>query len=198
MNVDGDRLLVLAESGLSVEGVARELGCTPEEARSGLLEVLGLEESASEAKVNIALELARVARMQSYAWKMLPKDSAKAIELGVRLIEKRLQLGVVKAGLGPVTEAFDKAVASCHWLETADVAAVAAGRQLAEKIDIAVVYGDSQAGTKSLYLVPHLMNVLAALGCTPKAREEIKNAVSGDKGESKLVQLRKLAGGKAA
>jgi hypothetical protein len=38
------------------------------------------------------------------------------------------------------------------------------------------VSGDPMRVTKALYLLPHLMNILASLGATPAARDEILSA----------------------
>ncbi|MDK6218218.1 hypothetical protein QP201_27390, partial [Escherichia coli] len=56
----------------------------------------------------------------------------------------------------------------------ADAAVVHTGRMIAAQIDYAVTHGTGQDGTKALYLVPHLMNVLTTLGATPQARKNLQ------------------------
>lgn len=80
----------------------------------------------------------------------------------------------------------------------ADQAAVDLAMRYAVQIDAGIEAGGQDA-TKALYLGPHLLRTLAALGCTPEAREE-----HGDRGEvvasprNKLAELRaRRAGGGA-
>ncbi|AXQ51842.1 terminase small subunit [Gordonia phage Catfish] len=91
----------------------------------------------------------------------------------------------------------DSAIENMDWLTSADVAAKALARSYADQID-AVLEGShtcKECGaesaqspeqiTKALYLGPHLLNALKALGGTPEGRagidvtQEVKGALSG-------------------
>lgn len=75
------------------------------------------------------------------------------------------------------------------WLTPADGAAVELAKQYATTIDFALESGDGLAITKALYLGPHLLNALAALGGTPAGRKalELKEEARG-----KLAAVRDL------
>ena len=81
------------------------------------------------------------------------------------------------------------------WLKPSDGAAVALARTYAARIDEALEFGEGQEVTKALYLGPHLLNTLRALGGAPAERKLLgtEEAVGG-----KLAQLRKINGGKSA
>lgn len=83
----------------------------------------------------------------------------------------------------------DAAAKQMPWLTPADAAAVDLARSYAETIDIAIESGDAQTVTKALYLGPHLLNALAALGGTPAGRRalDLKEEARG-----KLATVRDL------
>jgi hypothetical protein len=60
------------------------------------------------------------------------------------------------------------------WLTPADQAAVDLAYSYAATIDQALESGDAVAVTKALYLGPHLLNTLAALGGTPAGRKALE------------------------
>lgn len=95
------------------------------------------------------------------------------------------------ADLSASVEAATKAMG---WLTPADAAAVDLARSYAETIDLAIEAGDAQAVTKALYLGPHLLNTLSALGGTPSGRKalELREAARG-----KLAEVRDLRERKA-
>ena len=84
-----------------------------------------------------------------------------------------------------VTEATD----ALRWLTLADKAAVELAKSYAATIDSALESGDAQTVTKALYLGPHLLNTLTALGGTPTGRKalELKEEARG-----KLAAVRDL------
>lgn len=86
------------------------------------------------------------------------------------------------------------AVARMGWLEATDQAAVDLALTYAERIDAALELESGPDVTKALYLGPHLLNTLRALGGTPADRKALgaEEAVGG-----KLAQLRSITGGKA-
>ena len=81
----------------------------------------------------------------------------------------------------------EDAVAAMPWLRQSDVAAVDLARRYADRIDEALEFGEGQEVTKALYLGPHLLNTLRALGGAPAERKAlgVEEAVVG-----KLAQLR--------
>lgn len=83
----------------------------------------------------------------------------------------------------------DEATAAMDWLIPADKAAVDLAKSYAETIDLAIESGEPLAVTKALYLGPHLLNALAALGGTPAGRRalELKEESRG-----KLATVRDL------
>jgi hypothetical protein len=61
------------------------------------------------------------------------------------------------------------------WVTPADAAAIALAVACAEAIEAGISRGGADA-TKALYLGPHLLNALHALGATPRGRKEIAAA----------------------
>lgn len=86
------------------------------------------------------------------------------------------------------------AAAAMSWLEATDQATVDLAVTYAERIDAALATGEGQEVTKALYLGPHLLNTLRALGGTPADRKAlgVEEATGG-----KLAQLRSIRGGKS-
>ncbi len=84
----------------------------------------------------------------------------------------------------------DDSLAAMDWIKPADAAAVALARGYAVQIDAVLAAADlgDVSGTdvtKALYLGPHLLNALRALGATPDGRasldltEKVEGALSG-------------------
>lgn len=82
-------------------------------------------------------------------------------------------------------------IAQMSWLAPTDRAAVDLALTYAERIDEALATGEGQEVTKALYLGPHLLNTLRALGGTPAERKALgaEEVVGG-----KLAQLRSVSG----
>src|SRR5215218_4298274 len=59
------------------------------------------------------------------------------------------------------------------WLRSADEGSMSLCRQYASQIDAAVRSGDRAMILRSLYLGPHLSNLLHALGGTPAGRKSL-------------------------
>lgn len=81
------------------------------------------------------------------------------------------------------------ATAAMDWLTPADRAAVDLARSYAETIDAAIESGDPYATTKALYLGPHLLNTLSALGGTPSGRKAL---ALKEEARGKLAAVRDL------
>lgn len=92
-------------------------------------------------------------------------------------------------------ESVEASVGAMGWLKPTDQAAVDLALTYATRIDEALQYADGQEVTKALYLGPHLLNTLRALGGAPAERKALgaEDSVGG-----KLAQLRKINGGKSA
>jgi hypothetical protein len=89
-----------------------------------------------------------------------------------------------------LSEAVERAVGAMTWLKPTDGAAVDLARVYAARIDEALETADGQEVTKALYLGPHLLNTLRALGGAPAERKALgaEEAVGG-----KLAQLRSVS-----
>lgn len=89
--------------------------------------------------------------------------------------------------MGLLREAVDESIEAMSWLTDADKGAVALTKAYAKQIDDVIEDGEAPGSdvTKALYLGPHLINGLRALGGTPDGRaqldveEKVKGALSG-------------------
>ena len=93
-----------------------------------------------------------------------------------------------------MTEAVHAAVAAMGWLKDSDAGTVALALRYAGQIDAAKDLEPAEA-MKALYLGPHLLNALRALGGAPGERKAlgVEEEVHG-----KLAQLRSIRGGRAS
>src|SRR5690349_18103058 len=91
--------------------------------------------------------------------------------------------------MGDLADSVKAATGAMPWLVPADRAAVDLAAQYAYAIDAAVESDDQGAIAKALYLGPHLLNTLSALGGTPTGRKalELKEEARG-----KLAAVRDL------
>ena len=185
--------LELRRAGVTIPRIVAELGYpTAKAAEEGVARALKAQGTTSDPADVRALELDRLDRLQQAVWVKAVKGDPKAIEQAQKLSEARVRLaGIADRGASVLTQAFDSTIASLA-LEDADVALVASGRRIAERIDNSAASGDALAETKALYLLPHLMNVLRELGATPAARADMKaQAKNGDtEKRAKLQALR--------
>lgn len=96
--------------------------------------------------------------------------------------------------MGDLTASVEAAVGQMSWLKGSDQAAVDLALTYAGRIDEALDTGEGQEVTKALYLGPHLLNTLRALGGTPAERQAlgVEEAVGG-----KLASVRDLRGNQA-
>lgn len=93
------------------------------------------------------------------------------------------------AGSGVLLASVNASVAAMAWVQDGDAATVELAREYARRIDAALDFARAnpddqkaqEAATKALYLGPHLLNTLRALGGTPDARKEL----GGDEGKAK-------------
>lgn len=73
--------------------------------------------------------------------------------------------------LGELETQTRMAIKAMPWLTEADRGLVSAALEIAAQVDAELLVG-GQSATKALYLVPHLRNLLEALGGSPDARLE--------------------------
>ena len=83
------------------------------------------------------------------------------------------------------------AVDRMYWLAPTDQVTVDLALTYAARIDEALEFGEGQEVTKALYLGPHLLNTMRALGGTPADRKAL--AVESDV-KGRLGELRALRG----
>lgn len=121
------------------------------------------------------LELDRLDQLHQGVWLKAARGDIAAIDRVLKISEARLRWAGTPDEQLILTKAYDAAVDKLP-LKDVDGAAVAAGRAIAEQIDIARASGDPYRVTKAMYLMPHLMGVLDKLGATPAARDEIVQA----------------------
>lgn len=74
---------------------------------------------------------------------------------------------------GSLETSVRKSVEGMPWLGPSDTAAIDLAAAYAAQIDSAVATGEGQDVTKALYLGPHLLNTLRALGGTPAERKAL-------------------------
>lgn len=86
-----------------------------------------------------------------------------------------------------LADAVADAVGAMPWLTASDAGAVRLAHTYAEQIDAVLQTGDDLARTKALYLGPHLLNALRALGGAPADRKALGVE---EKTRGKLAQLR--------
>lgn len=98
---------------------------------------------------------------------------------------------------GPLERQINVAVDGMDWLSEADKASVELARVYARRIDEATLSGEGQEVTKALYLGPHLLNTLKALGGTPDERMKML-AGSQEKEVDSIDSLRKKRRPRAA
>jgi hypothetical protein len=179
------RALDLRRAGVPVPRIMEELRFTKlstvEDAIRRAIKLQGVQVDPLQVR---DLELDRLDRLQQGLWLKAAKGDLAAVDRVLRLSEMRIKLAGVPDASTAMRDAFAATVAALA-LTAADSSLVAAGARIAEKIDAAGASGDSQAETKALYLVPHLMNVLRELGATPAAREALGEVVSAGGNASK-------------
>lgn len=95
---------------------------------------------------------------------------------------------------GGLQAVVESSVEAMVWLKDSDQATVKLAVVYAQQIDAAVASGDESTAVKALYLGPHLLNALRALGGAPADRKAlgVEEAAHG-----KLAHLRSIRGDKA-
>lgn len=120
-----------------------------------------------------SIEIERLDAIYRSLYPAALQGDAKAVDQCMRIGEQRLRLldAPEKAQNG-LLKAYEQTIKALD-TEEEDRAVIQTGRMIAAQIDYAVTHGTGLEVTKALYLVPHLMNVLQALGATPEARQRL-------------------------
>ena len=167
--------LELRSAGLGFGAIATNLQLPDAEAARKLyLEAI----DDTDLRFDVALEVRRVDRLFTIAWSKALKGDLSAMERCERLSVRRERLlGWSRELKHEMREAFDETVAALPGVDRARHASViASGRIIADRIDAALCQDDRTEVTKSLYLIPHLMNVLRELGATPAQEQAVRGA----------------------
>lgn len=72
-----------------------------------------------------------------------------------------------------LAESVRSSIEAMTWLEDSDQATADLAVNYAEQVDVAVASGDPEAARSAMYLGPHLLNTLRALGGTPAERKAL-------------------------
>lgn len=96
-----------------------------------------------------------------------------------------------------ILAAYNETVEANTYKADVDAALIESGRTIAARIQDAVDTAEGSELTKTLYLMPHLMNILREMGATPAARDAISGA-KGERSDGKLGELREVTQGKTA
>ena len=174
------QVLELRSAGLGFGAIAGKLGLTD----AGVARTLYHEAlDDTDVRFDVSLEVRRVDRLLTAAWTKATKGDLLAMDRVVRLSERRERLvGWSREQRHEMRDAFDETVAALPGVNLSRHASViASGRVIADRIDAALCDDDRTEVTKSLYLVPHLINVLRELGATPAQEASVQAAVAESK-----------------
>lgn len=170
------KALELRRAGIPIPKIREELRFRSDQATEDAIKraLLGSPIHANPNDVRL-LELDRLDRLHQAVWLKAVRGDVAALDRVMKISELRMRWAGTPVEQMTLTAAYDAAVKDLP-LKPADGAAVAAGRRIAEQVDIASASGDPLRVTKALYLMPHLMGVLDRLGATPAARDEVVQA----------------------
>ena len=183
--------LELMKKGVAVDEIRSQLGYrTADTCMKGVKRAIARSRRCKTIETERALELERLSDLYKIVYQMAKTEGdATSIQLCLRIGEQRMRL---LAQPDPADEttlgtAFEETVAALDD-DARDTAAIAAGRAIAAQMDYAIAHCVGIEVTKALYLMPYLMNILARLGATPKARADIASklpAASAQTAEAK-------------
>ena len=143
-------------------------------AEAAIRRALKTAQAGKTADTARQIEIERLDTLYRATYTTALAGDQKAIDLCLKIGEQRLRLldAPEKRAKG-LQQAYEQTIKSLS-VGDEDTAVIQTGRMIAQQIDYTVTHGTGQEVTKALYLVPHLMNVLTALGATPQAREQLK------------------------
>jgi hypothetical protein len=176
-DVDRARAFTLFRAGLAYEHIAKEMGCSVDDARDAIQSAIADSSVVLDQTSARIVELERLDALHRIMWAKALKGDVAATDRVLRIQEQRQRLlGEPTRVKDAITDAFEKTLAELK-TEVADEALIASCRQVARQIDHAVANGTSLEATKALYLLPHLWNGLRELGATPAARAALQASV---------------------
>lgn len=185
---DPQAALELRRAGVPLDRIAAQLGYQTE-AEAALAIAEAMPPAGSPADIR-QLEADRMDALQQGLWSKARKGDLAAIDRILRLTEMRVRLAGIPEGGERMQQAFASAVAALQ-LRPEDAALLAAGQRICEQLDRVAAVGDSVLVMKSLYLLPHLVNVLQQLGATPAAREQVMGAAEPEPRDNELAAFKR-------
>lgn len=192
-----EQALELHLAGASPARIAAAIACTVPTAKRAVEAAFAarLADVDPEADQTVRDELARIDAMLVGLWPAARRGDTKSVEAVVRLHERRDRLRHPRPNDRALRAAFDAAMAaSKHVALPLDGGLVEAGRKIADRVDEATATGEGQEVTKALYLIPHMMNILAAALATPASRAAAKAAAGGaEQAGGRLAGMRRGA-----
>lgn len=158
----------LRRAGASFDVISDRLSLSPRSAKALFDKAL----STYDADLNLALEADRLDRLHMAVWPRALQGDLDAIDRVLRISERRDKVvSTPKRNDHAFRKAFDESAATSDRLNPEwDHALLEAGRKIADRVDAAIASGDSLEATKTLYLIPHMLNVLREMLATPSAR----------------------------
>jgi hypothetical protein len=168
------RALELRRAGVPLARIAEQLSYPSAQQARDATDAL-IAPPGSPAQVR-AEELDRVERLRQAIWARAMKGDPIAVDKVLKLTEIRLRLAGLSEPDRRLRKAFEASLAGVT-VTQADTALVEAGRRLCDQMDQAEASGDPASSQKSLFLMPHLINVLRDLGATPAVRDHVTGAI---------------------
>jgi hypothetical protein len=184
----------LRRAGVQFDVIADQLGLTP----TGAKALFDTQLATYEPGVSRALEADRLDRLHAAIWADASKGDLNAVDRVIKISERRDKvLAEPKVNTHALATAYEQALATSTTTESVDGALIEAGRTIANRVDEAIATGDGLETTKTMYLMPHLVNVLRELLATPASRASAGGAVAPAR-EGKLAELRAVARNRSA
>ena len=164
-------VLAMRSAGMPFAVIADKLDSTEDACRASYQEEL----DDVDLRFDVALTIHRIDKLLSVAWGKASDGDLAAMDRVLALEQRRERLlGWTREQKHEMREAFDQTVESLGVDVKLYAAAIASGRVIADRIDAALCMDDRTEVTKSMYLVPHLINVLRELGATPAQVSDVK------------------------
>lgn len=181
------KVLAARRAGASFDQIAERLGITDTSARALFDKAIG----AYDPEYGKALEADRLDRLHLAIWPQASSGDLNAVDRVLKISERRDKvLARPKPNDHAMRNAFDASAATSSEVQQVDAALLEAGRKIADRVDEAVANGDGLELTKTLYLLPHMVNVLREMLATPASRQAVTQAAPTENG--KLAQLRAI------
>lgn len=182
------QVLAARRAGASFDQIAERLGITDASARALFDKAIG----AYDPEYAKALEADRLDRLHLAVWPAASSGDLNAVDRVLRISERRDKvLARPQPNTHAMRDAFNTSARTAADMQEngVDAALVEAGRKIADRVDEAVANGDGLELTKTLYLLPHMVNVLREMLATPASRQAVEKAAPSNE-NGKLAQLR--------